>query len=103
MSGNEMEMVGLLKAIESHTDAELTELQRVGFAKKKYLIVNKDEIIQAVEIGYKYNVIAAVASAELMKTGVPSSVTTTNKEGVESSRETKFGTREIKSFYESMV
>lgn len=103
MSGNEMTTVGLLKAIESHTDAELTDIQRVGFAKKKYLIVNKEEIIQAVEIGYKYNVIASVASAELMKTGVPATFSKTNKEGAESTNETKFRAGEIKKFYERMV
>lgn len=92
---------GLLTAIETHADLILTDKQKVDIAKKKYLIVNKEEILQAVAEGYVGGLIAGVATEELLKTGVPRTFNITNKEGEEELRETQFWSGDIKKFCES--
>jgi hypothetical protein len=93
---------GLLNTLEKHFEAALTDMERVRIAKKRYLMANKEELLQAVAEGYRYLIIAEAATIELLKTGVPKEFVVTNKEGEEVTLETKYGGQEVKEFCEAI-
>ncbi|PKG95072.1 hypothetical protein [Paraglaciecola sp. MB-3u-78] len=93
---------GLLNTLEKHSETALNDAQRVRIAKKKYLMANKEEILQAVAEGYNYPIIAEAATIELLKTGVTKEFVVTNKEGEEVSRETKYRGPEVREFCEAI-
>ncbi len=86
--------------LEALAVQELNESSRVNIAKKSYLMKKKDDILQAIEEGYNYILIAEVATEELLETGIPKSITVTTKEGAEVSREVKFIHDDIRKFIE---
>ena len=89
----------LSDALASQAGDLLTDLQKMRIEKNKYLLENESDILTAIKVGYPYNVIAEVATVELLKRGVPSSFTFKNKEGGEKVKETKFSAADIKNFY----
>jgi hypothetical protein len=93
---------GLLNTLEKHSETALPDIQRVRIAKKKYLMANKEEILQAVEEGYNYPIIAEAATIELLKTSAPKEFVVTNKEGEEVTLVTKYGAPEVKEFCEAI-
>jgi hypothetical protein len=93
---------GLLYTLEKHAETAMTELQRVVIVKKKYLMVNKEEILQAVAEGYTYPIIAEAATIELLKTDAPKEFTVTNKEGEKLTHETKYIGPEVRQFCEAI-
>jgi hypothetical protein len=76
----------------------LSEQRQVQIAKKEYLINNKSEILQAAEVGYRFSLIAGLATEELFAAGTPSSYVATTKTGEEVIRESLFTVEEIKAF-----
>lgn len=92
--------VGLLNTLEKHAETALTDRQKITIAKKKYLMANKGEILQAVAEGYGFAIIAAAATEELLTTGIPTTFSITTKEGIEEEREPKFAPGEIKKLCE---
>ena len=86
--------------LEALAATELNEHQRIRIAKKSYLMHKKDEIENAIEQGYNYQLIAKIATEELLATEVPKAFIRKNKEGEEVTVETKFVPVEIKKFIE---
>ena len=93
---------GLLNVLEKHAETALTDLQRVRIAKNKYLMANREEILQAVAEDYPHPFIAEAATIELLKTGVPTEFSFTNKDGEEIVQETRFVGSEIRSYCEAI-
>ena len=94
---------GLMQILEKLGKERFPDLRNINIAKKRYLIENKDEILKALEMGYGYPIIAEAATEDLLKTGIQKTFSFTNKEGIEETRETKFGPGEIKNFIEPVV
>ncbi len=82
------------------TEETFTDIKKVRIVKQLYLLNKKEDILQAKEVGYTYNVIAEVATSELLELNIPKSYIIKDKEGKEITRETKFNTNEIKNFCE---
>ena len=90
-----------LENLAKHVKKTESKARQVAIAKKLYFVNHRDEIIQAWEVGYTFSMIAEVATAELLGTGIFKSYTVKNKDGEETTRETKIYTTEIKKFCES--
>jgi hypothetical protein len=91
---------GFMNTLVKHAETVLPELQRVAIAKKKYLLENSDDILQAVKEGYGYGIIAKAATIDLLKKGVPAEVSFI-KEGEEITRETQYFGKDIKELCEA--
>ncbi len=87
------ELVGLAKE-------ELTDRKQVVSAKEMYLIKNEENIKQAKEAGYAYQIIAMAATAELLEMDIPKSFTVKKKDGEEVTVETSIRVGEIKKICE---
>ena len=84
--------------LEQLAEYSKTDNQKVRIAKIVFLNKNREDILQASKMGYKFAVIAEVATEAILKAGVPKSYTGKNKEGEETEKETKFTAAEIKKF-----
>ena len=92
-----------LKNFEEHVKDKLTISHKVNLAKNRYLINNRDDIIQAIELGYGYASIAEFATVELLKTGIPKNYFYISKDGKEIEKETKIAGAEVQKFYENSI
>jgi len=79
---------------------KLKDRQQVILAKKMYLIKNEENIKQAKEAGYTYQIIAMAATAELLEMDIPKSFTAKKKGGEEVTVETGIRVAEIKKICE---
>lgn len=93
---------GFMGALKKHAETTLTDGERITVAKKKYLIANREEILQAVSEGYGYATIAKVATQELLETGVPATSTYTDDKGKAITSDTGFHRSGIKNFCEDI-
>ena len=87
------------KLVESSKE-KLKDRQQVIFAKKMYLIKNEENIKQAKEAGYDYEMIATVATAELLEMDIPKSFIAKRKDNEEVTIETRIRVGEIKKICE---
>ena len=100
MARKKISLLSFIDGLESYAEEILMEGQKVNIAKKSYLEKHKEEIINAVKIGYGYGVIAQYATSELLKTDIPSSFTYKNKEGEEITAEPIIYPADIINLYE---
>ncbi len=76
----------------------LSDRQKVAIAKKNYLINNRSDLLQAIEAGYRFAMIAKVATDELLNGDVPRNYPVQKEDGDKIIKETKFTVAEIKLF-----
>jgi len=98
MSKSKFKVLTFMERLEENAKGAMSEYKRVSIAKKRYLMKNKDTIVESFELGYPPKMIAEVATVELLKTNVLKSYTINTKDGKDIVKETMFMAKEIKDF-----
>ncbi|MEA3490910.1 MAG: hypothetical protein U9R27_03330 [Campylobacterota bacterium] len=88
----------LLDLLAIEGKSTLSDRQKVAIAKKSYLINNRSDLLQAIEVGYRFTMIAKVATSELLSGDVPKNYPVQKEGGDKILKETRFTVAEIKQF-----